>query len=71
MDLKVEVGLGPLEVVVWDVEGTEEVLADLVAGEKMFGCFHLTLSFVWSVYVKSGIFAFMQNCYFSEDEAWV
>jgi hypothetical protein len=50
--LKVEVGLGRLGVVVWDVEGTEEVLVDLVEGEKMLGCFYLTFSFVWSVYVK-------------------
>jgi len=50
--LKVEVGLGPLGVVVWDVEGTEEVLADLVEGEKMLGFIHLAFSFVLSVYVK-------------------
>jgi len=39
-------------VVVWDVEGTEEVLAGLVEGEKMLGCFHLASAFVWSVSVK-------------------
>jgi len=32
--LKVEVELGPLGVVVWDVEGTEEVLVDLVEGDE-------------------------------------
>jgi len=34
------------------VGGTEEVLADLVEGEKMLGCFHLAFSYVCSVYVK-------------------
>jgi hypothetical protein len=46
-------------VVVWAVEETEEVLVDLVEGENMLDCFHLTFSFVWSVLVKRGIITFM------------
>ena len=59
MGLKVEVGVAPLGVVVWAVEETEEVLVDLVEGENMLDCFHLTFSFVWSVLVKRGIITFV------------
>jgi hypothetical protein len=53
--LKVEVEVDPLVVVVWAVEGTGEVLVDLVEGKYMLGCFDLAFSFVWSVYVNWGL----------------